>query len=71
MVQQVWNIKLDWKDTTFFTAATTNTRPQGVFSSVQICGLVDVNQPLPWFSCFGQEKILSPFLERSDEDVGV
>ena len=33
----------------FFTAATTNTRPQRVFSSVQTCVLVDVNQPLPWF----------------------
>ena len=34
-----------------------NTRPQTVFSSVQTCGLlVDVNQPLPWFSRVGQEK---------------
>ena len=32
-----------------FTAVTTNTRPQRVFSSVQTCVLVDVNQPLPWF----------------------
>ena len=31
------------------TAVTTNTRPQRVFSSVQTCVLVDVNQPLPWF----------------------
>ena len=29
------------------TAGTTNTRPQRVFSSGQICVLVDVNQPLP------------------------
>jgi len=32
-----------------FTAVTTNTHPQRVFSSVQTCVLVDVNQPLPWF----------------------
>ena len=32
-----------------FTAVTTNTRPQRVFSSVQTCVLVDVNQPLPCF----------------------
>ena len=31
------------------TVVTTNTRPQRVFSSVQTCVLVDVNQPLPWF----------------------
>ena len=31
------------------TAVTTNTRPQRVFSLVQTCVLVDVNQPLPWF----------------------
>ena len=31
------------------TAVTTNTCPQRVFSSVQTCVLVDVNQPLPWF----------------------
>ena len=31
------------------TAVTTNTRPQRVFSSVETCVLVDVNQPLPWF----------------------
>ena len=29
------------------TAVTTNTRPQRVFSLVQTCVLVDVNQPLP------------------------
>ena len=33
----------------FVTAVITNTRPQRVFSSVQTCVLVDVNQPLPWF----------------------
>ena len=33
----------------FLTAVTTNTRPQRVFSSVQTCVLLDVNQPLPWF----------------------
>ena len=55
-----------------FTAVTTNTRPQRVFSSVQTCGLVDANnQPLQWFLRVGQEKILSPFLEPSDENVGV
>ena len=54
-----------------FTAVTTNTRPQGVFSSVQTWGLMDVNQPLPWFSRVGQEKILYPFLEHSEENVGV
>ena len=32
-----------------FTAVTTNTRTERVFSSVQTCVLVDVNQPLPWF----------------------
>ena len=32
-----------------FTAVTTNTRPQRVFSFVQTCVLVDVNQSLPWF----------------------
>ena len=31
------------------TAVTTNTRRQRVFSSVETCVLVDVNQPLPWF----------------------
>ena len=31
---------------------------------------VDVN-PLPWFSRAGQEKIPSPFLQRSEEHVGV
>ena len=34
---------------TIVTAVTTNTRPRRVFSSVQTCVLVDVNQPLPWF----------------------
>ena len=51
------------------TAVTTNTRPQRVFSSVQTCVLVDVNQPLPWFFTrwpVGLEKILSPFLEHSE-----
>ena len=32
-----------------FTVVTTNTRPQRVFSPVQTCVLVDVNQPLQWF----------------------
>ena len=40
--------------TYLFTAVTTNTRPERFFSSVQTCGLVDVNQPLPWFSRVGQ-----------------
>ena len=47
-----------------FTSVTTNTCPQRLFSSVQTCGLVNINQPLPWFSCIGQEKILSCFLEH-------
>ena len=33
----------------FLTAVTNKTRSQRVFSSVQTCVLVDVNQPLPWF----------------------
>ena len=48
-----------------------HTRPQRVFSSVQTCGLVDVNRPLPWSSRVGQEKIFSPFLRHSEENVGV
>ena len=32
------------------TAVTSNTPLKGFFSSIQTCGLVDVNQPLPWFS---------------------
>ena len=39
--------------------------------SIQTCSLVDVNQPLPWFSRLGQEKILPLFLEHSEENVGV
>ena len=35
--------------THLFTAVTTNTRPQRFFSLIQTCGLVDINQPLPWF----------------------
>ena len=57
--------------TRLFTAVTTNTPPQRFFSSVQTCGLVDVKQPLPWFSRVGREKILSPFLEHSEEHVGL
>ena len=53
------------------TAVITNTRPQRVFSSVQTCVLVDVNQPLPWFFMLGLEKIPSPFLEHSEEYVCV
>ena len=53
------------------TAVITNTRPQRVFSSVQTCVLVDVNQPLPWFFTLGLERIPSPFLEHSEEYVGV
>ena len=61
-----------WQVTThLFIVVTTNTCPQRFFSSVQTCGLLDVNQPLPWFSRFGQEKILSPFLEHSEEHVGL
>ena len=40
-------------------------------SMIQTCSLVDVNQPLPWFSRLGQEKILPLFLEHSEENVGV
>ena len=32
------------------------------FSSVQTCGLVNVNQPLPWFSLVGQERFQDKFL---------
>ena len=41
------------------TAVITNMHPQRVSCSVQTCGLVDGNQPLPWFSRIGQEKSLS------------
>ena len=54
-----------------FTAFTTNMRPQRVFSLVQTCVLVDVNQLLPWFSRVDLEKILSSFLEHSEEYVSV
>ena len=47
------------------------TRAVKVLSSVQTCGLVDVNQMFPWFSRVFQEKILSPFLEHLEENVGV
>ena len=57
--------------THLFTAVTTNTRPQRFFSSVETCGLVDVSQLLPWISRVGREKILSPFLEHSEEHVGL
>ena len=40
---------------------------KGFYSSVQTYGLVDVDQPLPWFSRVGQEKILSLFLKHSEE----
>ena len=53
------------------TVVTSNTRPQKVFSLVQTCTLVDVNQLLPWFSHVGQDKIHSPFLEHSEEHVGI
>ena len=38
-----------WYSLNHLRAVTTNTRPQRVFSLVQTCVLVDVNQPLPWF----------------------
>ena len=44
---------------------------QGFFFSAQTCGLVDVNETLPWFSRIGQEKILFLFLEHSKENVGI
>ena len=53
--------------TYLFTAVTTNARPQRFFSSVSS----DDNQPLPWFSRVGPEKILCPFLEHSEEHVGL
>ena len=34
---------------TYFTAVTSNTRPERFFLRLQTCVLVDVNQPLPWF----------------------
>ena len=52
------------------TTVTTNKHPLRVFSSVQTCRLVDVNQPLLWFLRVGQEKILSSFLEHPEEDSG-
>ena len=54
--------------TYLFTAVTSNTPPQRFFSSVQTCGLVDVNQPLPRVC---REKTLSPFLEHLEEHVGL
>ena len=54
------------------TAFTTNTHPQRLFFSVQTCGLVDVNQLLPWVLCVDLEKILSQFLKHSEEEnVGI
>ena len=32
---------------------------------------MDVNQLLPWFSCTGQEKVVSPFLKHWEENVVV
>ena len=53
-----------------FTAVTTNTHPQRVFSLVQTCVLVDVNQLLPWFfTHLPREDSL--FLEHSGEYVGI
>ena len=56
---------------TFFhadiTAVTTNTRPQRVFSSVW---WTSINR-YHGFSRVGLEQILSPFLEHSEEHVGV
>ena len=53
IVQKTWTRRRKNLTTVLFptivTAVTTNTRPQRVFSSVQTCVLVDVNQPLPWF----------------------
>ena len=54
------------------TAFTTNNVPSKGFFSVQICGLVDVNQPLPWVLCVDLQKTLSRFLEHSkEENVGI
>ena len=45
---------------------------KGFFFSVQTCGLVDVNQPLPWVLCVDLEKILSQFLKHlEEENVGI
>ena len=40
---------------------TTNTHPQRVFSSVETCLLVDVNQPLPWFFTLWPREDSFPF----------
>ena len=62
----------DASELRFFTAATTNTRPQRVFSSVQTCVLVDANQPLPlFFTLADLKKFLSLFLAHSEEYAGV
>ena len=48
------------------------TRAFNGFFLVQTCGLVDVNQPLPWVLCVDLEKTLSRFLEHSkEENVGI
>ena len=44
-----------------FTAVTINTRPQGVFSLVQTCSLVEVNQPLPWFHALVKRRFFPRF----------
>ena len=54
-----------------FTSVTTNMRPQILLSLVQTFGLVNINQPLPWFSRIGQEKILSCFLECLEEHASI
>ena len=55
----------------FLTAVTTKTRSQRVFSSLQTCVWWTSINRYHGFSRFGLEKILSPFLELSEEYVGV
>ena len=43
------------------TEVTTYTRPQRVFSSVQTCGLVDLNQPLPRFHSLAKWRFFPRF----------
>ena len=44
---------------------------KGFFRPLQTCLLENVNQLLPWFSHVGLKNTLSPFLEHSEEHVGV
>ena len=64
--QKIWYDKYEMlnkieKTQLLFTAVTINTRPQGVFSLVQTCRLVEVNQPLPWFHPLVKRRFFSRF----------